>query len=157
MTHNLIDLIARRLAESSQTLAGCALVHPGAVIRLLARIDLADLQDEKARGFIIALIVHQTELAWLADSQAIEKAFVIAESAGYINECWEWLLLATAQTDSVFEMAEATVREIQGLIVTRRYLTQLQLYAAEVTQLYGRGNRAEREREAALYDRHTGA
>ena len=119
---NLVDATARRQAELARTLAGCATVNPALVVELTRKLRPADLVDEKARRFLLAL-------------KPDSDPFQVALSQGLVREYPKWLSIATDSLFNLKQAAMAATDEIKRLVIMRQTLTGLQSWLAEAVRI----------------------
>jgi hypothetical protein len=147
MSLTLEDLITCRLGELSKVLAGCALVDPIQVIPLLANLFPHDLQDERAKKFLMVLQENYQEIQ---DSQEpVELVARLALEGGFAINYLGWLLLACELLTPSYELACEVVTEIQKLVITGQTMKNLQVYADKVIFESGHGNYEQRKRRIA--------
>lgn len=142
----LNDLAARRLGELARILAGCSLVEPVLVLRLLTKINPYDIQNERARQFLALLTEKKNEVEAADDMRAIEIVGELAFSNGFVVDYAQWLSLVTEGNETAAGLAEKTIIDIQSMIIASRVICDLQTMGREIEFRHGQGNYAERRR-----------
>ena len=109
---NLTDATARRQSELTQTLAGCATVNPALVVELVHKLRPADLIDEPARAFLLALKPDMNPAA-------------LALKLGLVREYMRWLGIGCDVLWTLPQVATEAVDGIKKLCIAREALTEL--------------------------------
>jgi len=128
----LPDLMVRRQAELAQLLGGCAALSPVAVLPMLRRLNLGDLQDEQARRYLSRLLEQLPALRDADELQCAEIVVQVAIDCDCAIDYLRWICLPDLPVEPV---AESTIREIVGLVISRRAVEGLQEYARKVQDI----------------------
>ena len=108
---NLVDLILVRMGEYSRLIAGLALAWPLEVLEATDRVPAEMFRDERARGYLLTLRAHRSEL-----ESAAEPFNVSVELADASPDCI--FLIDQAATAAIvvpFSELGELVKELQRM------------------------------------------
>ncbi len=122
----LVYFISIRQGELTRILAGCAIVNPGLVVELVKQLRPADLVDEHARKFVLAIKPNSTN----------QDLVALAFDLGLAVEYTFWMLIADEHLWDLNNTARSAADEIKALTITKTTLHSLSSWIAE-TARYG--------------------